>query len=81
MRCSSAPRTIFLHTDSIDPGTMQISSDPENRDKVSNVETMIIPLNSLERAVPGRNLFSIYPTILQPKAKGIQLVYLTNECR
>lgn len=71
---SSAPTAVFLHTDSIDETTMQVATphtqDPSHDHKVPNIEIMIIPLNSLERAVPGRSLFSIYPTILQPQAKG-----------
>jgi choline dehydrogenase-like flavoprotein len=68
---SSAPTAIFLHTDSVDEATMTVRTQNTSRDYlVPNVEIMIIPLNSLERAVPGRSLFSIYPTILQPRAKG-----------
>ena len=71
---SSAPTAIFLHTDSIDEATMQVvtphTQDPSHNHEVPNIEIMIIPLNSLERAVPGRSLFSIYPTILQPRATG-----------
>ncbi|ORY06675.1 choline dehydrogenase [Clohesyomyces aquaticus] len=74
MSFSSAPTAIFLHTDSIDEATMQVMTshtrDPSVTQKVPNIEIMMIPLNSLERAVPGRSLFSIYPTILQPQAKG-----------
>ncbi|KAF1950323.1 choline dehydrogenase [Byssothecium circinans] len=71
---STAPTAIFLHTDSIDEATMQVKNprteDPTHDHDVPNIEIMIIPPNSLERAVPGRSLFSIYPTILQPRAKG-----------
>ncbi|KAF2703704.1 GMC oxidoreductase [Pleomassaria siparia CBS 279.74] len=68
---SSAPAAIFLHTDSVDETTMQVTTpNTSHSHQVPNVEIMIIPLNSFERAVPGRSLFSIYPTILQPRAKG-----------
>lgn len=67
---SSAPAAIFLHTDAVDKDSMEIMNAEDNSQKVPNVEIMIIPLNSLERAVPGRSLFSIYPTIVQPKARG-----------
>jgi choline dehydrogenase-like flavoprotein len=75
MSLSSAPTAIFMHTDSLDEETMQATTPLDMHDSskshdVPNVEIMIIPLNSLERAVPGRNLFSIYPTIVQPRAKG-----------
>ena len=71
---SSAPIAIFFHTNSIDEATMQVTAQrtqvPPDNHEVSNIEIMIIPLNSLERAVPGRSLFSIYPTVLQPQARG-----------
>jgi hypothetical protein len=70
---SSAPVAMFFHTDSVDKESMRIitpDTSVGNSPQVPNVEIMIIPLNSLERAVPGRSLFSIYPTILQPRAKG-----------
>jgi choline dehydrogenase-like flavoprotein len=71
---SSAPSAIFLHTDSINEATMQVTiphtQDPSHNHEVPNIEIMIIPINSVERAVPGRSLFSFFPTILQPRAKG-----------
>ncbi|KAF2477178.1 FAD/NAD(P)-binding domain-containing protein, partial [Lindgomyces ingoldianus] len=74
MSFSSAPAAIFLHTDSIDEAAMQVTTshieDSSCNHEVPNIEIMIIPLNSLERAVLGRSLFSIYPTILQPRATG-----------
>ncbi|KAF2637148.1 FAD/NAD(P)-binding domain-containing protein [Massarina eburnea CBS 473.64] len=68
--CSTAPAAIFLHTDSVDEKTMKVTSNDLHGHQVPNVEIMFIPVNSLERAVPGRTLFSIYSTILQPQAKG-----------
>jgi choline dehydrogenase-like flavoprotein len=67
---SSAPAAIFFHTDSVNDKSMEITTPNKSHGQVPNVEIMIIPLNSLERAVPGRSLFSIYPTIVQPQAKG-----------
>jgi choline dehydrogenase-like flavoprotein len=71
---SSAPTAIFLHTDSIDAMTMQVntppSQDSSKKGRLPNVEIIMIPLNSFERHVPGRSLFSIYPTLLHPRAKG-----------
>jgi choline dehydrogenase-like flavoprotein len=80
MSLSSAPTAIFLHTDHIDEQTMEVTTPPYTRDPfdshiIPNVEVMTIPVNSLERAVPGRNLFSIFPTIIQPQAKG-EIAYL-----
>ncbi|KAF2829894.1 choline dehydrogenase [Ophiobolus disseminans] len=74
MGFSSAPTAIFLHTDSIDEKTMQVTAlnkqDATRMHQVPNIEIMMIPLNTLERTVPERSLFSIYPTLLQPRAKG-----------
>ncbi|KAF2005112.1 GMC oxidoreductase [Amniculicola lignicola CBS 123094] len=74
MSLSAAPTAIFLHTDSIDEKTMQFippgAQDPPHDCQAPDVEIMVIPLNSLERPVPGRALFSIYPTVLQPRATG-----------
>ena len=71
---SAAPVAMFLHSDSIDEKTMQVKASSMEKSSQShdipNVEIMVIPLNSLERAVPGRSLFSLYPTVVQPKAKG-----------
>jgi choline dehydrogenase-like flavoprotein len=70
---SATPSAVFLHTDAIDEETMQISNSrsKQNDSKViPNIEIMMIPINSLERPVPGRSLFSLYPTIVQPRAKG-----------
>jgi choline dehydrogenase-like flavoprotein len=66
---SVTPSAVFLHTDSIDKETMQITR-VDKQDVIPNIEIMMIPTNSLERAVPGRSLFSLYPTITQPVAKG-----------
>jgi hypothetical protein len=75
MSLSSAPTAVFLHTDCVDEQTMEVTipsntKSPPDSHKIPNVEIMTIPINSLERAVPGRNLFSIFPTIIQPQAKG-----------
>jgi choline dehydrogenase-like flavoprotein len=70
---SATPTAVFLHTDSIDKETMQISNSRSTQDDskvIPNIEIMMIPINSFERAVPGRSLFSFYPTIVQPRAKG-----------
>jgi choline dehydrogenase-like flavoprotein len=75
MSLSSAPVAMFLHTDSIDEKEMRVTTphapDPSQNYEIPNIEIMIIPVNSLERAVPGRSLFSIFPSVLQPKAKGM----------
>jgi choline dehydrogenase-like flavoprotein len=80
---SSAPSAVLLHTDSIDNETMQITKLKKQEDSkiVPNIEIMMIPLNSLERAVPGRSLLSLYPTILQPRAKGKNLSSNLNKSK
>lgn len=45
------------------------SSDEATHD-VPDVEIMIIPLNTLERDVPGHSLLSLYPTVVQPRGLG-----------
>lgn len=81
MSLSSAPTAIFLRTDSIDEATMQVATsnirDPSHNYGVPDVKIMMIPLNSLERHVPGRSLFPFFPTILQSRAKGILPTYVT----
>jgi choline dehydrogenase-like flavoprotein len=74
---SVTPSAVFLHTDAINEETMQIErSDKEDDHKViPNIEIMTIPTNSLDIAVPGRSLFSLYPTITQPRAKGTVLFF------
>lgn len=76
MGTSSATSAIFLQTKRIDKRTMKIHNinSGEGNDVVRNdvpdIEIMIIPLNTLERDVPGRSLFSLYPTLVQPRGSG-----------
>jgi choline dehydrogenase-like flavoprotein len=67
----SAPGAIFLHTDAIDEKSMTVKAEEtEEKKKVPNVEIMFIPSNSFQRVMPGRSMFTLYPTVIQPKAKG-----------
>lgn len=79
MSTTSVLSAIFLQTESIDEKTMQIktgSSDEPgvertmNRNGIPDIEIMIIPFNSFERDVPGHSLFSLYPTLVQPRSFG-----------
>ncbi|KAI1754789.1 GMC oxidoreductase-domain-containing protein [Xylaria castorea] len=77
MSTSSTTNAIFLQTKSIDKRTMNIQNDIDvtvgndaNRNDVPDIEIMVIPLNTLERDVPGRSLFSLYPTVVQPRGSG-----------
>ncbi|KAI2617082.1 hypothetical protein GGR54DRAFT_210961 [Hypoxylon sp. NC1633] len=78
MSTTSVLSAIFLQTESIDEKTMQIKAggaEPgvkgaPKRKGIPDVEVMIIPLNSLERDVPNRSLFSLYPTLVQPHSFG-----------
>ena len=83
MSNSSAPTAIFLHTDTIDEKTMQvnalITSKDTQKPKDPNIEIMFIPLGSLERPVPGRSLFSIYPCMVNPRAKGRHMALSVGE--
>ncbi|PHH90437.1 hypothetical protein CDD83_3645 [Cordyceps sp. RAO-2017] len=81
---SSLTTAIYARTGAIDRSTMQVQSrDEDGRDNmdasqsrnVPDIEVMIIPSNSLERAVPGRWLISLYPTLVQPRGSGrVELV-------
>jgi choline dehydrogenase-like flavoprotein len=67
----SAPGAIFLHTDAIDEKFMTVKAQGVGeKEKVPNVEIMFIPSNSFPRVMPGRSMFTLYPTVIQPKAKG-----------
>jgi choline dehydrogenase-like flavoprotein len=69
----------YVRTGAIDPETMSIrtrqedgtdnmdASEPANR---PDVEIMVMPINGLERQVPGHALFNLHPTIIQPHATG-----------
>jgi choline dehydrogenase-like flavoprotein len=72
---SVTPSAMFLHSDAIDKETMQVERPDKQDDHkvIPNIEIMMIPTNSLDIAVPGRSLFSLYPTITQPRAKGMVL--------
>lgn len=79
MGVSAAPSTIYIRTDAIDAKTMTIQANAEdgsdNMDasqprNIPDTEIMIFPINGLERHVPGHSLFSLYPTLIQPHARG-----------
>ncbi|KAI1851831.1 hypothetical protein JX265_013188 [Neoarthrinium moseri] len=84
MRTSSVVNAIFLRSDLIDEKTMEITaknmdssidSGTSKPHEVPDVKIMLIPLNTLERDVPGRSLLSLYPTIVQPRGLGrVELV-------
>lgn len=69
----------YIRTGAIDTETMSVkpreadgtdnldTSQPTNR---PDIEIMVMPINGLERAVPGHALFNLYPTIIQPHATG-----------
>lgn len=69
----------YIRTDAIDTET--ISVKPREADGTDNLDTsqltnrpdveiIIMPINGLERAVPGHALLNLYPTIIQPHATG-----------
>lgn len=71
---TTAPTALFLRTDSIDAETMQIKAPEMGKSSqyyvLPNIEIMMIPINTLERPVPGRSLFSLFPTLLRPSSPG-----------
>ncbi|RDA87735.1 hypothetical protein CP532_1780 [Ophiocordyceps camponoti-leonardi (nom. inval.)] len=81
---SSMTSSIYARTGAIDKTTMQVKSRDEdgldNMDasqscNVPDIEIMIMANSAVERAVPGRSLISLYPTLLQPRGSGrVELV-------
>jgi choline dehydrogenase-like flavoprotein len=76
---SSTTSAIFLQTKSIDERTMKVKTsnvdaandvNESSRYDVPDIEITIIPLATLERDVPGHSLFSLYPSIVQPRGSG-----------
>lgn len=75
MAASSTPKTSFICTTALDEDTMLVKEgrEPKDGSKPSNVpdtEIMVMPVNGLERAVPGYSLLTFYPTLVQPKSVG-----------
>ncbi|OTA84573.1 putative GMC oxidoreductase [Hypoxylon sp. CO27-5] len=76
---SSVSTAIYVRTGAIDESTMQVKShDEEGYDNldasltrnIPDIEVMIMPNNSVERAVEGHAFMSLYPTLLQPHGSG-----------
>lgn len=76
---SSTPYSVFARTTAIDDKTMQVkvkddrdndtldASDPRN---IPDLEIMVMAINTFQRPVPGRSLFTLYPTLIQPHGRG-----------
>lgn len=74
------PSAAYVRTGAIDTETMTVktkeadgadnldASQPGNR---PDVEIMVMPINGLERHVPGHSLFNFHPTLIQPHATGL----------
>ncbi|KZZ88344.1 Glucose-methanol-choline oxidoreductase [Moelleriella libera RCEF 2490] len=73
---SSVTSSMYIRANAVNRNTMSIddqesdSTDASLPRNIPDIEIMLIPTNSLERAVPGRNLISIYPTLIQPRGSG-----------
>ncbi|KAI3390274.1 hypothetical protein diail_10669 [Diaporthe ilicicola] len=76
---TSICNTIYVRTSAIDKDTMEIKNrDEEGHDNldaslsrnVPDIEVMIMPISSVERAVKGHSLMSLYPTLVQPRGSG-----------
>lgn len=79
MGMSTMLTSIFIRSGAIDEETMEVKLRDENNEdnldisktrNVPDLEIMLFPVSGLEKAVPGRSLFSIYPTIVQPHGSG-----------
>ncbi|KAI2615844.1 putative GMC oxidoreductase [Hypoxylon sp. NC1633] len=76
---SSMATTLYVRTGAIDRSTMTIKThDEEGRNNlnaslscnVPDIEVMFMPNSSVERAVKGHTLMSLYPTLVQPHGSG-----------
>ncbi|KAJ8128537.1 hypothetical protein O1611_g5096 [Lasiodiplodia mahajangana] len=77
---SSMSTTIYVRTDAINKDTMEVKNydSEEGRNNldasmscnVPDIELMIMPNSSVERAVEGHTLMSLYPTLVQPHGSG-----------
>lgn len=84
MSVTSMPSTLYVRTGAIDAKTMTVRAREEdgtdNLDtslptNAPNVEIMVMPINGLERHVPGLSLLTLYRTMIQPHATGsVELV-------
>lgn len=81
---TSTSSAFYVRTGAIDVETMELNTrGQEGSDKFDNtvvenipdIEIMVMPVNGLERHVPGRSLLTLYPTLIQPRATGrVELV-------
>ncbi|KAI1774973.1 putative GMC oxidoreductase [Hypoxylon cercidicola] len=76
---TSISTTIYVRTGAIDKDTMQVKSrDEEGHDNldaslscnVPDIEVMVMPNSSVERAVERHTFMSLYPTLVQPHDSG-----------
>ncbi|OTB14104.1 hypothetical protein K445DRAFT_302665 [Daldinia sp. EC12] len=77
---SSMSTSIYVRTGAIDKDTFQVKNhDEEGHDNldaslarnVPDIEIMVIPNSSVERAVEGHAFMSLYPTLVQPRGSGL----------
>ncbi|KAK2613228.1 hypothetical protein N8I77_000152 [Diaporthe amygdali] len=76
---TTVPSAAYIRTGAIDTETMSVksheadgtdnldASQPKNR---PDVEIMIMPINGLQRPVPGHAFLNFHPTVIQPHATG-----------
>lgn len=84
MSGTSTSSAFYVRTGAIDAETMKLKTrerdGPDNFDNtvvgnIPDIEIMVMPVNGLERHVPGRSLLTLYPTLIQPRATGrVELV-------
>lgn len=74
------PSAAYVRTGAIDTETMTVKTkeadgidnlDSSQPDNIPDVEIMVMPINGLERHVPGHSLFNFHPTLIQPHATGL----------
>lgn len=90
MSVTSMLGSFYIRTGAIDAKTMTVRArEEEGTDDFDaslptnspDVEIMVMPVNGLERHVPGYSLLTLYPTLIQPHATGrIELVRSSPFC-
>lgn len=85
---TSMPSTLYVRTSAIDEKEMVVrDKDQDGSDNLESsrprnapdLEIMVMPVNGLERHVPGHSLLTLYPTLIQAHATGrVELVSQHN---
>ena len=79
MSAPSTQTTAFVRTTSLDENTMAVRAresqgldtmDSFQKRNIPDVEIMINPINSIQKDLPGRSLFTFHTALMQPLSRG-----------